>query len=267
MRENLYFDLLSDNHDKRRILKVATSGSTGEPFVCYADQHQLEIRWAATQRSLEWTGWRFGDRQARLWHQTIGMTLAPGAARAPGRLALPAHLHPGLRDVGGTRGAGLERLRRHRPALIDGYAECFNYLARYLRARIPLSGVSPRGIVSSAQVLPEESRQARSRRRSQTAVFDKYGSREFSGIAYECEAHRGHHVVGESYMVEVLWDGRAGRPGELGEVVVTDLNNFCMPFIRYRIGDLAVALDPARALPLRARAARASAASRAACSR
>ena len=74
VRENLHFDLLSDNHEKRKILKVTTSGSTGEPFVCYADQHQLEIRWAATQRSMEWTGYRFGDRCARLWHQTIGMS-------------------------------------------------------------------------------------------------------------------------------------------------------------------------------------------------
>ena len=69
VRENLHFDLLSDNHEKRKILRIKTSGSTGEPFVCYADQHQLEIRWAATQRSMEWTGWQFGDRQARLWHR------------------------------------------------------------------------------------------------------------------------------------------------------------------------------------------------------
>jgi phenylacetate-CoA ligase len=43
----------------------------------------------------------------------------------------------------------------------------------------------------------------------------------------------------------VLKDGRPARPGEVGEVVITDLNNFCLPFIRYRIGDLAEALDPA----------------------
>ena len=32
LRENLYFDLLSDNHDKRKIYRVTTSGSTGEPL-------------------------------------------------------------------------------------------------------------------------------------------------------------------------------------------------------------------------------------------
>lgn len=242
VRESLYFDLLSDNHDKRRILKVTTSGSTGEPFVCYADQHQLEIRWAATLRSLEWTGWRFGDRQARLWHQTIGMSWHQVAreridAWLSRRIFIPA-FEMSDRDVD----EAVRRLRRHQPALIDGYAECFNFLADYARER-PLLGISPRGIVSSAQVLPDESRR-QVEQAFQTRVFDKYGSREFSGLAYECEAHQGHHVVGESYIVEVLKDGQPAAPGEMGEVVVTDLNNLCMPFIRYRIGDLAVAVDP-----------------------
>jgi phenylacetate-coenzyme A ligase PaaK-like adenylate-forming protein len=248
VREGLYFDLLSDNHDKRRILKVTTSGSTAEPFVCYADQHQLEIRWAATQRSLEWTGYRFGDRQARLWHQTIGMAWHQVLreridAWLSRRIFIPAFE---MSDADAAR--ALKRLERHRPALVDGYAECLNYLADYVRRHQPLLRTSPKGVVSSAQVLPEESRQA-IESAFHTHVFDKYGSREFSGIAYECEAHQGHHVVAESYVVEVLKDGRPVRPGELGEVVVTDLNNFCMPFIRYRIGDLAEAVDPLEACP------------------
>jgi phenylacetate-CoA ligase len=38
-------------------------------------------------------------------------------------------------------------------------------------------------------------------------------------------------------------DGRPASPGEVGEVVITDLYNKATPMIRYRIGDLAVALD------------------------
>ena len=40
----------------------------------------------------------------------------------------------------------------------------------------------------------------------------------------------------------MLRDGAPVSPGEIGEVVITDLNNYCMPFIRYRIGDLAEAM-------------------------
>jgi phenylacetate-CoA ligase len=48
-------------------------------------------------------------------------------------------------------------------------------------------------------------------------------------------------VNAESYIVEILRDGRPARDGEVGEVVITDLNNRCVPLIRYQLGDLAVA--------------------------
>ena len=67
------------------------------------------------------------------------------------------------------------------------------------------------------------------------------GPVKFPGIAYECEHNNGHHIMAESYIVEILKDGRPALPGEIGEVVITDLNNFSVPLIR--IGDLAVAVD------------------------
>ena len=51
VRDHLYFDIVSENHIKDEVLKITTSGSTAEPFVCYADRHQLEFRWAATLRA------------------------------------------------------------------------------------------------------------------------------------------------------------------------------------------------------------------------
>ena len=241
VREYLYFDLLSDNHDKRRILRVNTSGSTGEPFVCFADQHQLEIRLASTMRAMEWTGYRFGDRQTRLWHQTLGMSRGQRI-----RERIDAWFHrrmfvPAFEMSHQNIGQVIEKIRRHKPVLIDGYAESLNLLAGYLKEN-EVEGFDLKGIMSSAQVLPENSREVIERGFG-CGVFDKYGAREFSGIAYECDAHDGHHVAAESYIVEILCNGRPAEPGEMGEVVITDLNNFCMPMIRYRIGDLAVAMD------------------------
>ncbi|MGA9633928.1 MAG: glycosyltransferase [Solirubrobacterales bacterium] len=247
VRRHLFFDLLSDNHNKRDIQRIATSGSTGEPFVCYVDRHQLEMRWAATMRSMEWTGWRFGDRQVRLWHQTIGLSRAQIwrerlDAAIQRRKFIPAFelTDESLAEFG-------RQLASYEPTLIDGYAESLNFLAEYLK-RHELGDVRPQGVISSAQVLPPQSREVIERQFG-CGVHDKYGAREFSGIAYECEAHTGHHVVAENYIVEIIKDGRQAEPGEVGEVVVTDLNNYCMPFIRYRIGDLATAADPAETCP------------------
>jgi phenylacetate-CoA ligase len=243
IRQNLYFSLMSDNHKKNEIRKIVTSGSTGEPFACYVDRHQLEIRWASTLRSIEWTGYRFGYKQARLWHQSLGLNWSEIIreiidAWFNRRMFIPIFE---MDDRNITK--FMDKLKRHNPYFVDGYAEAFNFLAHYIRYK-ELNGLHPKVIISSAQVLREQSRRIIEDQFG-CQVFDKYGSREFSGIAYECEAHSGHHVVAENFIVEILKDGRSARPGEIGEVVITDLNNYCMPFIRYRIGDLAVAIDNA----------------------
>lgn len=255
-RKNLYFDLFATNHRKDEMLKISTSGSTGEPFVCYADRKQLEIRLASTMRSMEWTGWRFGDTQARLWHQTIGMSFGQIMREKLDAVLNRRLFIPAFEMTDENLPKFFERLKRHKPYLIDGYAESFNFLAYYSK-KFPdhLCGFQPRAIISSAQSMPEDTRQT-IEREFQTKVYDKYGSREFSGIAYECGHGIGHHIVAESYIVEVLKDGVPARDGEIGEVVITDLNNFGTPFIRYRIGDLAVAVNSSfecpcgRGLPL-----------------
>jgi phenylacetate-CoA ligase len=241
VRENLYFDLMSDNHKKSEVLRIQTSGSTGEPFVCFADRHQLEIRWAATQRSLEWTGYRFGDKQARLWHQTIGMSFLQVAREKLDALINRRLFVPAYELSDNNLRLFIEKIVKHQPVLIDGYAESLNFLAHYVKEH-GIPGFRPKALVSSAQALPDQSREIIEKAFG-CKVFDKYGSREFSGIAYECEEHDGHHVVAESYIVEILKDGRPARPGEVGEIVITDLSNHCLPFLRYRIGDLAVAVD------------------------
>ncbi len=254
IREHLYFDILSENHDKRQVLKITTSGSTGEPFVCYADRAQLEFRWAATLRSQEWTGYEFGDPCVRLWHQTLGMSKSQAAREIADAKLCRRKFIPIFEMSDAKLQAMVREIAEWQPVLMDGYAEALDFLAHYLKECGNVD-VRPTALMSSAQTLPDQSRKLIEEAFG-CKVFDKYGSREFSGLAYECSAHTGHHVVGEGYIVEVLREGRPVAPGEVGEVVITDLNNYCLPFIRYRIGDLAEATDPnfecpcGRGLPL-----------------
>jgi len=253
IRQNLYFDLMSDNHDKNEILRVTTSGSTGEPLVIFCDRYQLEYRWANTMRNMEWTGWRFGDKQVRLWHQTIGMKRSQIMREWLDAVFNRRTFFPAWEVTEKTIGEYIRILNREKPVLLDGYAESFNFIAHYLKSHEARLEAHPRGIISSAQTLSEQSRRI-IESEFNTRVLDKYGSREFSGIAHECEEHQGYHVNAESYIVEILKEGRPAAPGEVGEVVITDLNNHCIPLIRYRLGDLAQVVEQTcpcgRGLPL-----------------
>lgn len=247
VRDNLEKGLLSNVVPRKHMHRINTSGSTGRPFTIYADRAQLEVRFASTLRALEWTGWRFGDRQARLWHQTLGMSRSQVIRERVDAWFLRRLFIPAFEISPENIEEFVNKIREHQPVIVDGYAESLNFLATYVRAGNS-PGFSPLAIMSSAQALPANTRSVIEEGFS-TKVFDKYGSREFSGIAYECRSHNGHHVVDECYIVELLVDGRPARPGEVGEVVITDLFNRATPMIRYRIGDLAVALDDSTPCP------------------
>ena len=57
-------------------------------------------------------------------------------------------------------------------------------------------------------------------------------------IAAECEQHNGLHVTADNLYVEVVANGRLCEPGERGEILLTDLHNYGMPLIRYKVGDV-----------------------------
>jgi len=241
VRANLTTGLRPSCFESLNTLKIVTSGSTGEPFTVFADREQLEIRFASTIRALEMTGWCFGDRQARLWHQSLGMSKTQVFRERFDAWLMRRRFIPAFEISPRNIQTFIADLEAHDPVLLDGYAESLNFLASYLKNG-GKSELKPRAVMSSAQALPKSTRDVIESSLN-TRVFDKYGSREFSGIAYECTEHAGHHVVDECYIVEILVDGRPALPGETGEVVITDFFNLATPLIRYRIGDLATAVD------------------------
>jgi len=70
-------------------------------------------------------------------------------------------------------------------------------------------------------------------------VINQYGCEELNSIAMECPCGN-MHCLGDNAIVEVIKDGRPANFGEAGEIHVTGLNNYTMPFIRYSLGDRGV---------------------------
>lgn len=128
-------------------------------------------------------------------------------------------------------------ISRQRPTLLFGHAHSLYLFARFVQAN-NLSPIRPRGVISTAMVLHDFER-ALVEEVFGCRVTNRYGCEEVSLIACECEAHQGLHVNMDTLHFECLRDGKAAGPGQAGAVVVTDLTNHGMPFIRYLVGDTA----------------------------
>jgi phenylacetate-CoA ligase len=74
-------------------------------------------------------------------------------------------------------------------------------------------------------------------------IHNMYGCQETNGIAFECAC--GHlHIMQNNVHVEILNEnGIACQAGEWGNVCVTSLHNTLMPFIRYKLNDIAMFSD------------------------
>ena len=96
-------------------------------------------------------------------------------------------------------------------------------------------------VLMNGETVPEGAREFIAARLGARAVAI-YSCQEVGHIASECEAAPHYHVAAENVLVEIVDDrGRDVAPGERGRVVVTGLYNYAMPFIRYELGDIAVA--------------------------
>ncbi|MEA3402343.1 MAG: hypothetical protein U9R79_13990 [Armatimonadota bacterium] len=135
----------------------------------------------------------------------------------------------------------VELIKREEPYLLSGLPTYLQEIARHLQRtgrRLQVPVVRPIGSVSTARMkrFIGESLGAE--------VFETYGSNELGCVASECEAHNGLHVATSCFVVEVLRNGQPARPGELGRLVVTCLDNYAMPLIRYDIGDVGRWYEP-----------------------
>ncbi len=66
-------------------------------------------------------------------------------------------------------------------------------------------------------------------------VFSYYGSSETSAIGIECSAHAGVHLMSSRHVLEIDTDGHSD---DMGELIVTTLDQQGLPLLRYRLGDL-----------------------------
>lgn len=224
-----------------QLISKSTGGSSGTPLHFDLDTGSNDRRTAQMYRGYGWAGGAPGTKQLHVWGAPL--------STVPSWKRIKMRLHQWLDrkqilncfDFTPDKLAGhLRTWNRYRPEVVVAYTNPLYEFARDLEDR-GLVPFSPQSIIVGAEKLHDHQRSTLERV-FHTKVFETYGSREFMLIGAECEYHSGLHLSLENLYVEILDDeGRPTPAGEEGNVVITDLFNYGMPFIRYVNGDRAVA--------------------------
>jgi len=221
------------------ILNKSTGGSTGEPLHFGYTRDSYEWRNAAKMRGYSWAGYKEGDRVALLWGVPVGKTSRLSALKSDIHHRLQNMKYFNIFDLSPrTMDLYFRSMRDYKPKHIISYGLGMYYFAKYINemgwSAFPIESI----ILGAEKVNKNQVNIIESA--FNCPVFNTYGCREFMLIATQCEQRNGLHISADNLFVEILKDDRSDKHGEIGEVVVTDLHNYGMPFIRYRNGDLAV---------------------------
>lgn len=228
--------LISRDLTGNKLTKNSTSGSTGEALRFYTDSRSASKRKAALMRSDSWTGWRLGDRIVRLWGAPMDEKLGAGLrGRLHGWVTGDRFLSSFVLSES-KMDEYVRIIRQFQPVLLIAYPGPLEQFAIHCRER-RVAFESLKAIVSSAETLWPYQRDI-IEKTFNVKIYNRYGSREVSQVASECDAHNGLHISTDRVLVEVVDDdGQSCPKGQTGRILVTDLDNFGMPLIRYEIGD------------------------------
>ena len=134
------------------------------------------------------------------------------------------------------------QINKYKPSLIEAYVQSIYELAKFIKKH-NLKVYSPNGIITSAGTLYPEMRNL-IEEVFKTKVFNRYGSREASALACSCRENNELHKNIFTKYTEILDKNlKPCKPGQIGDVYVTTLNNYSMPLISYKIGDMAIPSD------------------------
>jgi phenylacetate-CoA ligase len=212
----------------------ATSGSSGRPFLIrrtFSEDHLLNL---FRTRTMQQFGVRIRDKIAHI--RLVSASHQRENFLGTVRQSLGIYRDFPVNSLQPSTAIWKE-LSVLRPDVIKGYPAVLTYIARYREKQDP-SNLDLRFIVAGGGALPPY-RRKQIEQGFGRKVYDLYGSHEFNLLAWECRQSGQYHVCDDNVILEILRDGRPARIGESGEVVVTGLHSYSMPFIRYSLGDIA----------------------------
>lgn len=244
--EQFRSEMISRNYSENDLVPSMTGGTSGSPTRFYRDMECQMRRQGHHMAINAICGYKVGDRRALIWgaprdikkNHVLSIKDKIKSAAIDREVVLSAQF---LEES--TIAVFAEKLMKFEPAIIYGYPNGIYELVKYMENKNMFLKTVKR-VITTAEHLSETKRH-RIENYLKCPVYDLYGSREHGIMAFECHEHSGYHIDITSIWIDIVVDGKIKPSGAQGELIVTDLLNYGMPLIRYKIGDIGKISDHA----------------------
>lgn len=219
---------------KETLIKNVSSGSTGQQSIVYWSKEEQSINRATQILWWEWAGYRFGDPLLQ-----TGITPNRGFVKSIKDKLLNTYYLQAFTHSKEDVVKALRWAQRQDGPVLAGYASSLYVIARYaLEENIQ---VKFKAAVCWGDKLFDHYKKT-IQQAFDIQVCETYGSAEGLMMGGQKDLEYMYLMSSNVYVELLDNNGNEVKDGELGHVIVTNLNGYAMPLIRYRIGDLAIKL-------------------------
>ena len=231
--------LFSIRYSKKNTYIANTSGSSGQPFFFVKNKEAHAMTWALIKDRYSWHGLGLNAKQARFLGTPLEMT--SNIQEKIKNFIINRVLFPVFDLSDHNLEIFLNKIKKTKFKYIYGYTNSLLLFAQYLlKKEIILQNECPTLsiCITTSEVLRDEDRSILSKSFG-LKILNEYGISETGGIVAFDDRYGNWLINRESQFMEIVdGDQEPLKDGNMGEIIITDLYNKAMPFIRYRVGDI-----------------------------
>lgn len=216
-----------------------SGGTTGEPIKLIQDKDYSLKTYSSTLVFDEIGGYSTGDKLIKLWGNEKEIYEQT-------KSLIHSKINPLLKNIYFQNSFRMsekiiqnyiDEINNIKPKVIIAYVQSIYEMAKFIN-RKNLRIHKPHSIITSAGVLTQEIKKVLESVFN-CKIHNRYGSREVGLIACSCDKSEKLHINMFQQYIEILdKENTSLNENEKGNIIITNLANYSMPLIRYKIGDI-----------------------------
>jgi phenylacetate-CoA ligase len=226
-------EMLASNVSELKVSWCKTGGTTGEPIQVCRDRKGSAWENMCLERGLRWGGLSPDEPRISLFGGSLGIDKTRLTTRL-GRMFRRDLLFPAFDLRIDTAPHLFDTIRRSECRFLIGYASAIYRLAQLavdLNQKCTFDAVFP----TAELLLPEW--EGLIRRVFHCAILPYYGCGEVNSLGFQTPNSNYYFIPEEHAIIEIMQsDGSTHLSGD-GAFLITDLDNYVMPILRYANGD------------------------------